>query len=134
MFDEDDFILNILIFVKFILFILLIIFACIYALPLCLLSRFYSPINIMTVHLCLAFISSAIFWMIIYMLDLNQAMGFNIISQQRCSLLSSIETMFNCLVIYSLSTVAINRFCSINYSNKNLFKSQRWAFVCIGIT
>lgn len=134
MFDESELILNILIFVKFALFVLLIISACCYALPLCFLSRFYSSINIMTIHVCCTFIGSAMFWIIVYTLDLNQIMGFYIITQQRCSLIGSIETMFNCLVIYSLCTVAINRFCSINYSNKILFKTRRWAFICIGIT
>ncbi|CAF3923711.1 unnamed protein product [Rotaria sordida] len=131
---NQDLILKGLILIKFFLFILLIIFACIYALPLCFLPRFRSPINTMTIHVCLAFIGSAIFWMIIYMLNLHRGTVYNIISQEPCSISSSIETILNCLVIYSLCTVSINRLCSIKYSNRIIFKSQRWAFVCIGIT
>ena len=132
--DQYELIVNILIFMKLILLILLIILACGYALPLSILSRFHSSINIMTIHVCLTFIGSAIFWIIIYMLDLKQAIKTEIITQRHCSILSSIETIFNCLVIYSLCTVSINRLCTINYSNKTIFKSRRWAFICIGIT
>ncbi|CAF2509847.1 unnamed protein product [Rotaria sp. Silwood2] len=134
MFNHEELALKILIFVKLVLFILLIVFACVYALPLCFLSRFHSPINMMTVHVCLAFIGSAVFWTIVYMLNLRNGASYNIISQERCSIASSIETILNCLVIYSLCTVSINRFCIIRYSNRIMFKSQRWALVCIGIT
>ncbi|CAF1251797.1 unnamed protein product [Rotaria sp. Silwood1] len=88
----------------------------------------------MTVHVCLAFIGSAVFWIIVYMLNLYYDAAYYIISQERCSIVSSIETILNSLVIYSLCTVAINRFCIIKYSNRILFKSPRWALVCIGIT
>ncbi|UJR20516.1 hypothetical protein I4U23_023644 [Adineta vaga] len=126
--------LRILIFIKLALNILLVIFACIYALPLCILFRFRSSINIMTVNVCIAFIASAIFWIIAYMLHLNDQLASDIISQQRCSYLNSIETIFNCYVIYSLCSVSINRFCIIRYTNRILFKTKYWAFFCIIIT
>lgn len=131
---EQELILSILIFTKLVVFILLVIFACGYALPLCLLPRFHSPINIMTVHLCFTFISSALFWIIVYTLDFHYNAGSGIITQHQCSILSSIETILNCLLIYSLCGVTINRYCIINYANKVIFKTQKWALVCVGIT
>ena len=134
MFDQHELVLNILIFIKLVLFIILIFLVCAYALPICIFPRFHTPTNLMTVHLCLTFIGSAIFWMIVYLLDFNDASGTDIITQERCSVLYSIETMLNCLVIYSLCAVGINRYFNIIYANKIIFKTRRWAFICIGLT
>lgn len=132
--DSMKLALRILIFFKLALFILLIIFASVYALPICLLSRFRTPLNIMTVNVCIAFTASAVFWIVAYMVHLNNALASDIISQQRCSMLNSIETIFNCYVIYSLCSVSINRFCIIHYSTKIVFKTKRWALYSIGLT
>lgn len=126
--------ISILISIKLGIYILLIIVACAYAIPLCVIHRFHSSINIMTTHVCFTFIGSAMFWIIVYNLHLNSGVESNLISQERCSILSSIETILNCSVVYSLCSVSINRLFCIKYPNKNILKSQRWALISIGIT
>ena len=132
--STSDVFLRILIFFKLALIVLLIIFACIYASPVCFLSRFRSPIDVIILNVCMTFIGSAVFWIVACMIYFNRGLTFDIISQQRCSVLNSVETILNCYAIYSLCSVSIYRFCSIHYSNRLLFRTRRWVCFSILIT
>jgi len=129
MISDDDYVLfNIFLFGKLIISMLVIVLACIYLLPLCILSRFHSSINILTIHLCFTLINLTSFWIVIYIFNFTEYFD------QSCSVVNSIEILLNCSVIYSLCSLSINRVLNIIYSTKLLFKSKKWPFICIVLT
>lgn len=126
MFDATQFLNT----VRLIFYVLIISSACIYSIPIVLVKRFRSPINILTVNVSMSCIVCSIYWSVYSVL---QIVFLNDLPNWNCVLFQYFQTIVNCQEIYALCNVSINRFCIILYNNKLLFKTQRWVFICIGI-
>ena len=115
--------------VKIVLFVIIILSACVYSFAILLVKRFHTSINILTINLCVSAIVCSTYWIIFCSLQLeslDNPAGWN------CLLLQYFQTFVNGQEIYSLCVISINRFCYILYSNKILFRTRRWAYICIG--
>jgi hypothetical protein len=116
--------------VTIIFLILVILLACIYAIPICFVRRFRSHINILTVNVCITCIVCCMYWLIY---NIIQMVFLDDLANWDCVLFQYFQTIVNCQEIYSLCNVSINRFCIIRYHNKLLFKTRRWILTCIVI-
>jgi hypothetical protein len=111
-------------------FVLIILSACIYSIPILFVNRLRNPINILTVNVCITCIVCSVYWTIYSVLQLVLS---NDLNSWDCALFQYIQTIVNCQEIYAIFNVSINRFFIILYNNKPLFKTRRWVLTCIGI-
>ena len=107
---------------------MIILLACIYSIPILFIKRFRNPLNILTVNLAISCSICALYWTIYYILHVVLLDDLN---NWNCVLFQYFQTIVNFQEIYAVCNVSINRFCIILYNNKLLFKTQRWAFICI---
>ena len=115
--------------VKIVLFVVIILSACVYSVSILLIKRFHTSINILTINLCVSAIICSIYWIVFCILQLkslDNPTGWN------CVVLQYFQTFVNGQEIYSLCVISINRLCFIVYNNKILFRTRRWAYICIG--
>jgi hypothetical protein len=118
--------------VDIIILILSLILSLIYLLAVILVRRFHTVNNILTGNFCLAGIICCAFWVMYYLLSVfNPAIFYQ--STVMCPLNGYLPVMVNCLVVYSLVTITINRSFTITYPNKRLFKRQVWCFISLGV-
>jgi hypothetical protein len=119
---------QIIIIVNIIILLLAVIPALIYLISIILVQRFHTTNNILTSNVCLATIICCLYWV-----SSNVAQGFfpSVMLQYAALYFFSsyFETMINCLLVYSLAVVTINRFVAINYPNKIFFRKRAWPFV-----
>jgi hypothetical protein len=116
--------------VKLVFFVLIILSACIYSIPILCVKRFRSPINILTVNVSISCIICSVYWT---MYTVLQMVMLEELTKWDCVLFQYFQTFVNCQEIYALCNVSINRFCIILYNNKRLLRIQKWVFTCIGI-
>jgi hypothetical protein len=105
-----------------------IVLTLMYISPIIFLRRFHTVNNILTGNVGLSGVLTAFFWIIYYLLLTFHPAVF-IQSTHFCSLLPYFETMFNCLIIYALATITINRYFTVIYPRKRFFKRQIWPFI-----
>lgn len=113
------------------LFGLIILVATVYSIPILFIRRFHHRNNILTLNICLAIIFCCLYWFIFYiMLDINMygTYGFMI---RACVFVYIVPAVLTLEIPFSLVTVSINRFFSIAYYNKHLFKTKKWIVICI---
>jgi hypothetical protein len=109
-----------------------LILSLIYLLAVILIRRFHTVNNILTGNFCLAGIICGVYWVMDELLSVFNP-GFFYQSTVLCTLSGYLPQMVNCLLVYSLVTITINRFFTITYPNKRLFKSQVWCFISIAV-
>ncbi|CAF0953231.1 unnamed protein product [Adineta steineri] len=102
----------------------------IYLLSIIFIKRFHTTNNILTGNVCLAGILCAIYWVI----DTVVTVFFPALLDDYtvlCILSQFFPTMFNCLSIYSLVIITINRFFTVVYPKKRFFQRKTWCFISI---
>jgi hypothetical protein len=104
----------------------------IYLLPIILVRRFHTATNILTGNVCLTSIITALFWVVYNILSVYYPTVL-IQSTGACFMSMYFSVLVNCLVIYALTTITINRFFTITYPNKRLFKRPVCSVICSGI-
>ena len=100
----------------------------IYIIPIIFVRRFHTANNILTSNVCLVCIIGSIFWIIF-----DVILGFYpIVLNQKtvaCGFLLYFQASINYLLVYSFTTVTINRALTIIYPTKRFFKRRVWAFI-----
>ncbi|CAF0855901.1 unnamed protein product [Adineta steineri] len=102
----------------------------IYLLSIIFVKRFHTTSNILTGNVCLAGIICTIYWVI----DIVVSVFYPALLDDYivlCILSQCFPTMFNCLTIYSLVIITINRFFTVVYPKKRLFQRKTWCFISI---
>jgi hypothetical protein len=108
---------------------LIILLAFIYSITILLRPQFHFHINILTMNLCLAIASCALYWMIYYiLLDFSIQLLY---VRNTCNLILYAETMCTLQVPLAVIVVSIHRLCSIVYHTKAFFKTKQWLIICI---
>ncbi len=111
-----------------IILLVVILLASIYLGLIVSVRRFHTANNILTVKYCLAGIICCSYWVVFNVLS-----GFYpiilITSTTACIATQFLPDMVNGLVVYSLSMITINRFLTIIYPKKRLFKTHAWSFI-----
>jgi len=112
--------------------LLALILMLIYLLAVILIRRFHTANNILTGNFCLIGIICCAVW-VIY--DLVYVFNPEIFVQSTvmCTLIGYLPETVDCLLIYSFVTITINRFFTITYPNKRLFKRQVWCFISLAV-
>ena len=113
--------------INIVILLITMILASIYFLPIVFIRRFHTATNILTGNFCLAGIVYCFYWMIFDILT-----GFYVISLS-CIVTEYFSTMINCLVVYSLTMITIDRYFIVIHPNKRLFKTQIWSFISLGL-
>ena len=128
MFDDT----RIVLIVNVIILIIVILLASIYLGLIVSVRRFHTINNILTGNFCLTGIICCLYW-----IGYNVLTGYYpiiyITSTTSCILTQYFQDMVNSLLVYSLSMIIINRFLTMVYPNKRLFKRRVWCFMSLAI-
>jgi hypothetical protein len=113
-----------------ILFLIIIIFACIYSIPIICIRRFHQHNHILTLNVCLATIFCSLSYLPVY----AASIFVNPVDFSRKALIffDIVQTIFTLQVPLSFVIASIHRYCSIVYHTKIFFKRKRWLVLCIG--
>jgi hypothetical protein len=103
--------------------------ACLYAIPLCFIRRFHTPVNLLTLNVCIGVCVCSTFWIIFYIMDAYYAHIFY--TTQSCLPILYLKNMVICQAIYALCMVSLNRLFTIVYKNKALFRTKKWVAICV---
>jgi hypothetical protein len=119
---------HIILIVNTTILLIVIILALIYLSLILLVQRFHTINNILTGNFCLAGIVCCLFWAIYDVLSgFYPTILFNSITA--CILIQYLSVTVNCLVVYSISMITLNRFLTIIYPNKRFFKRRACALI-----
>jgi hypothetical protein len=102
----------------------------IYTMTVACVARLHTAINILTGHFCFVSTLCCLFW-IIHNYRLAFQQDFHEQSIAICIFTRYGPELVNCLVIYALLTITINRFLIVIYPNKGLFKRQTWSMITL---
>jgi hypothetical protein len=124
-----DITLHIFGFLETILFIIIILFALIYSLPIICIRRFHQHNNVLTLNICLATILCCFSWLI-----MNAAIAFDNLDEvsKISGILQIAQIIFTVQIPLSFVVVALHRYCSIVYHTNIFFKTKQWIMLCIG--
>ena len=50
-----------------------------------------------------------------------------------CIAVQYLSVTVNCLMIYALTMITINRYFTITHPNKRLFETHAWSFISLGV-
>jgi hypothetical protein len=123
---------SIIVIVEIVFLLIILVLALIYILPIIFVRRFHTVTNILTGNVCIATIICSSYWISYYIILAFYPMIL-ITSPIFCSIVPYVETMFNCLIIYALTMITINRYFTVIYPQKRLFKRQKWSFISSAI-
>jgi hypothetical protein len=115
--------------VTIIIFGFISIGACLYAIPICYIRRFHTPIHLLSRNVCTAAFICTTFWTIYYIM--STFYPAILWSQKSCLLLFYLQTTVNCGVLYALCMVSLNRLFTIIYKNNALFRKKKWVAICV---
>ena len=125
----DNSALYALVIVKVIILGIISIVACLYALPLCLIRRFHTPLHLLTLNVCIASFFCSTFWTIYFIMSTFYA---DILwTEYSCLPILYVQTTVNCQVLYALCVVSLNRLFCIMYPNKPIFRKKIWVVICV---
>jgi len=124
--------INIILIAELVLLLIIVVLAFIYILPIIFIRRFHTVTNILTGNVCIAAILCSSYWISYYIIVTFYPMIF-ITSPIFCLITPYLQTMFNCLIIYALTMITINRYFTVIYPQKRLFKRQTWSFISSAI-
>ncbi len=118
--------------VNAIVLLIVILLASIYLGLIVSVRRFHTANNILTGNFCLTGIICSFHW-----IGYDVLSGFYPIiymtSTTSCILTQYLPDMVNGLLVYSLSMIIINRFLTIIYPKKRLFKRHAWSFTSLAV-
>jgi hypothetical protein len=103
--------------------------ACLYALPLCFVQYFHTPLHLLTLNVCIAAFICSTFWAIYFIM--NTFYQDTLWTEQSCLPILYVQTTVNCQVLYALCVVSLNRLFSIMFPNKVIFRRRRWVAICV---
>jgi hypothetical protein len=115
-----------------ILLLIALILILIYLLPIIFIPSFHSKHNILIGNVSLISMIGTVYW-IVYTFLFGFYMNDVLQSAFWCIFSSYPAQMFNCLFIYSITMITINRFVTIIYPNKDFFKRHAWSFMSAAI-
>ncbi|CAF1177558.1 unnamed protein product [Rotaria sordida] len=116
---------------RIILFAILTLVTFIYSIPIIFIRRFHRRNMILTLNICSVTICCSLYWTIFYIiLEFNPLIIYKFMLDS-CRFVLIFSTLITLQVPFSFVTASINRFCSVVYFNKNLFKTKQWVFICI---
>jgi hypothetical protein len=123
---------RILLIINIILLVITIILTIIYRLPIIFIRRFRTPSNILTGSFCLAAMICCLFWLVFDVLSgfYSNILNIPIIS---CIFTQYFATMVNCLLVYSLVMITIDRFFIVVYPTIRLFRTQIWSLISFSV-
>ncbi len=128
---NDEEIIIILVIVKVIILSLISIASFFYALPLCFIRRFHTPLNFLSLNVSLTLFMCTTFWAIYFIMN---TFYIDVLwTEKSCLLILYLQTTVNCQFIYALCTVSLNRLFAVVYHNKVLFRTKKWVGVCMSI-
>ncbi len=119
---------RIIISIQILLLLIIIVLSWAYALPIIFIHRFHTAANILTFNVCLVSFLCSLHWTVYYIIYSFYPTFMNKCTLS-CTIVPYFQTMVNCLVIYALIMITINRFFLVIYPNKPLFKRQRWSII-----
>jgi hypothetical protein len=105
--------------------------ACLYAIPLCFIRRFHTPLNLLSLNVCVAEFICATYWGIFF--TLNAFYPHILWTLQSCISVRYLQHMVVSQVVYAFCMVSLNRLISMVYKNKALFRTKKWIAICISI-
>jgi hypothetical protein len=112
-----------------ILFIVIILFAVIYSIPIIVLTRFHRRNHILTLNVCVATIGCCAVWLPATKTFVS---GSALLRwKQGYTYIRVLQTLFTIQVPFSFVLVSVHRYCSIVYRKKTFFKRKRWILLCI---
>ncbi|CAF1238601.1 unnamed protein product [Adineta ricciae] len=122
--------LQIITVVNVIILLIGILLTLVYVLSIILLRRFHTAINILTGNFGLSSIICGSYWMIYNPLTTFHG---NILQGSTVSyvVISYLTLMVNCLPVYALVNIAVNRYFTVIYPNRAFFKKQMWILTSI---
>jgi hypothetical protein len=118
--------------INIIVLLIAFILVLIHLLAIIFVRRFHTTNNILTGNVCLICIIGTVYWIVHTFLSgfyMNDALQ----SAVWCIFSSYPAQMVNCLFIYSITMITINRFVTIIYPNKAFFKRLAWSFMSAAI-
>jgi len=119
---------QVILIIEMIILMFIIVVAWIYILSVILVPRFHTVANILTSNVCLVGFIAASFW-IVYFALYGFYSSILITSTILCSFIPYFQITCNCLVIYALVMITINRFFVLVYTNKRFFQRQAWSII-----
>ncbi len=123
---------RIILIVNIILLLIAIPLASIYLGLIFSVRRFHTANNILTGNFCLTGIICCSYW-VGYMVVSGFYSIILITSTAACVATQYLSDMVNGLLVYSLSMITINRFLTIIYPKKRLFKTHAWSFTSLAV-
>jgi hypothetical protein len=105
------------------------ILTCLYAIPLCFIRRFHTPLNLLTLNVCIAAFVCSTYWAIFYVMDAYYPHIFY--TAQSCLPILHLKNMVICQELYAVCVVSLNRLFTIVYKNKALFRTKKWVAICV---
>jgi hypothetical protein len=123
---------QLLLIVNISLLLITIILTLIYLFSITFVRRFHTTTNILTGNFCLSGMICCLFWIVFDVLSgfYSTILDKSIIS---CILTQYSSLIVNCLLVYSLALITIDRFFIVIYPSKRLFKKRSWSFILLGI-
>jgi len=105
------------------------IVACLYAIPLCFIRRFHTPVNLLTLNVCVAAFVCATYSATFYVM--NAYYPEIIWTSKSCIVIPYLQNMVDSQELYAVCLVSINRLFTIVYKNKPFFRTKKWVAVCV---
>jgi len=122
-------VVSIIIIVRIIVLGFVSIAACLYAIPLCFIRRFHTPLNLLTLNVCIAAFLCSTYWTIFYIMDTYYPHLFWTL--QSCIIIVYLNHMVNSQELYAVCLISLNRLFTMVYKNKALFRTKKWVAVCV---
>jgi hypothetical protein len=108
---------------------LVILTGFIYVLAIVSNKRLYHHFNALTVNLCVAAMTCAVYWLVymaMFIFSIRQLFALH-----TCHVVLYMQMMCTCQVPLSVLVVCIHRFCWIVCYSNRFFRTKRWLFGCI---
>jgi hypothetical protein len=119
----------ILVIVKVIVLGFISIGACLYAIPLCFIRQFHTPLILLTLNTCIAEFFCSTFWAIYFIM--NTFYPDILWTAQSCLPIIYLQTTVIYQFLYALCMVSLNRLFTIVYNSKALFCTKNWVAICV---
>jgi hypothetical protein len=111
------------------LFVLTIVLAFVYLIPIIFIRRFHNINNVFTVNFCFATICCDTYWLVYSIL--TDYFPTSIYNTTACLTLNYFTTMCTLQVPLAIVGMSVQRLCSVVYHAKGFFQKKRWIIICI---
>ncbi|CAF2938660.1 unnamed protein product [Rotaria sp. Silwood2] len=108
-----------------------IIGSILYALPICFIRRFHTPLNLLTLSLSVALFMCTTFWTIYFVM--NTFYTNRLWTEKSCLVIIYLQTIVNGQFVNTLCSISLNRLFAIVYPNKAFFRTKTWVAICMCI-